>query len=149
MPYLFLAALGLVLLILLVQKLEHAETRLLIQTFKWTLVALMVLAAFYLILVGRLVHVAAIVILLILLLKKDARTWIQKKQSTAPPVLRAPMAKKEAAALLKVDLNASMEEIETAYKKIKPKNSTDRDRLAQARDLLLASKENKTTKKGS
>lgn len=145
MPYLFLAALGLVLLILLVQKLEHAETKLLVQTLKWTLVTLMVLAAFYLILVGRLVHVAAIIVLLVILLKKDVHTWVQKKQPTPPPALTAPMTKKAAAALLKVDLNASLEEIEAAYKKIKPKNSTDRDRLSQARELLLASKK---TKKG-
>jgi hypothetical protein len=138
MPYLFLAALGLILLILLVQKLEHAETRFLVQTLKWTLVGILVLAAFYLTLVGRLFHVAAIVVLLIILLKKDMHRWMQKKE---PPLsLSHPMTKKEAAALLKVDLKASAEEIETAFKKTKPKDSTDRDRLIQARDLLLKGK---------
>src|SRR3990167_5383135 len=71
MPYLFLAVLGAILLILLLQKLEHAETRLLVKTLKWTMVGVMVLAAVYLALVGRLFHVAAIAVLLILLLKQD------------------------------------------------------------------------------
>ena len=71
MAELFLAALGVVLLILLLQKLEHAETQLLVKTLKWTLVGVMILAALYLILVGKLFHVAAIAILLILLLKQD------------------------------------------------------------------------------
>lgn len=138
MAYLFLAALALVLLILLLQKLEYAETKLLIQTLKWTLVGVMVLAAIYLTLVGRLFHVAAIVVLLILLLRKDAHSWIQKKPPS--PALPHPMTKKEAANLLKVDLNASAEEIEVAFKKMKPKDSTVRDRLSQAREVLLKGK---------
>jgi hypothetical protein len=139
MPYLFLAALGLVLLILLVQRLENAETKLLVQTIKWTLVAVMILAAFYLILVGRLLHVAAIIVLLVILLRKDAHKWMQTKQ-TPPPALAPPMTKKEAAALLKVGLKATSEEIEAAYEKRKPKDTTERDRLSQAREILLQGK---------
>lgn len=135
MPYLFLAAFALILFILLLQKLEHAETRLLVKTLKWTMVGVMVLAAFYLTLVGRLLHVGAIIVLLVILLRKDVHGWMQKKP---PPLsLSHPMTEKDAAALLKVDLNASVEEIEAAFKKLKPKDSTDRDRLSQARDLLL------------
>lgn len=138
MPYLFLAALAVVLLILLLQKLEHAETKLLVQTLKWTMVSVMVLAAFYLTLVGRLFHVAVLIVLLVILLKKDMYTWVKKKQ---PPLsLSHPMTKKEAAALLNIDLNASVEEIEAAFKKRKPKDSTERDRLSQARDMLLKEK---------
>lgn len=139
MAYLFLAALAVVLLILLLQKLEHAETKLLVQTLKWTVVGVLVLAAFYLTLVGRLFHVAAIIVLLVILLRKDAQGWMQKKPP--PPSLPPPMTKKEAASLLKVDLNASAEEIEVAFKKGKPKDSTERDRLSQARDVLLKIKE--------
>lgn len=135
MPYLFLAALALVLLILLLQKLEYAETRLLVKTLKWTLVAIIILAAFYLTLVGRLFHVAALIVLLVLLLKKDVHSWVQKK--SPPPSLPHPMTEKEAAALLKVDLNASVEEIKDAFKKLKPKDSTKKDRLIQARNVLL------------
>lgn len=138
MAYLFLAALAVVLLILLLQRLEHAETKLLVQTLKWTLVGVLVLAAFYLTLVGRLFHVAAIIVLLVILLRKDAQGWMQKK--LPPPSLPHPMTKKEAASLLKVDLNASAEEIEVAFKKRKPKDSTERDRLSQARDVLLKGK---------
>jgi len=135
MAYLFLAALGIVLLILLLQRLEHAETKLIVQTLKWTVVGIMVLAVIYLTLVGRLLHVAALLILLVILLKKDVGEWMQKK---SPPLsLSHPMTKKEAAALLKIDTNASVKEIETAFKKQKPKDSTERDRLAQARDVLL------------
>lgn len=143
MAYLFLAALGLVFLVLLFQKLEHAETKLLVKTLKWTLVGVLVLAAFYLTLVGRLFHVAAILVLLILLLKQDMNKWTRKK----PPSLSLPhpMTAKEAAALLKVDLNASIEEIEAAFKKRRPKDSTARDRLSQARDVLI---ERKKTSKG-
>lgn len=138
MAYLFLAALAVVLLILLLQKLEHAETKLLVQTLKWTMVGIIVLAAFYLTLVGRLFHVAALIVLLVILLKKDMQGWMQKKP---PPLsLSHPMTKKEAAALLKVDVNASVEDIEAAFKKQKPKDSTKRDRLAQARDVLLKGK---------
>jgi hypothetical protein len=50
------------------------------------------------------------------------------------------MTRKEAAVLLQVDLNASAEEIEAAFKKLKPKDSTARDRLSQARDVLLKGK---------
>lgn len=135
MPYLFLAAFGVVLLILLLQKLEHAETKLLVKTLKWTLVSVMILAAIYLTLVGRLFHVAALGALLILLLRQDIHQWMQKKDS--PPSLPHPLTKKEAAFLLKVDLKATPEEIKEAFKKAKAKDSTHQDRLLQARDLLL------------
>ncbi|MBS0271750.1 MAG: hypothetical protein JSR85_03785 [Proteobacteria bacterium] len=138
MPELFLAALGIVLLILLLQKLEHAETRLLVKTLKWTFVGVMILAAFYLTLVGRLFHVAAIAVLLILLLKQDVHKWI--KERSPPPSLPHPLTIKEAAALLKIAPNASPEEIEAAFKKIKTKDSMAKDRLEQARDLLLKQK---------
>ena len=141
MPYLFLAALCLIFLILLLQKLEYADTRLLVKTLKWTMVAVLLLAAFYLTLVGRLFHVTAIGVLLVILLKKDMHSWVQKKP---PPLsLPHPMTAKEAATLLKVDLNASSEEIEAAFKKLKPKDSTDHDRLSQARDILLNRKKEK------
>lgn len=138
MAYLFLGAFGFILLILLLQKLEHAETKLLVQTLKWTFVTVLVLAAIYLTLVGRLFHVAAIIVLLVLLLKKDMHSWMKTK--LPPAALPHPMTEQEAAALLKVDLNASAEEIETAFRKQKPKDSTKRDRLAQARDVLLRGK---------
>jgi uncharacterized membrane protein len=141
MAYLFLAAFAGVLFILLLQKLEHAETKLLVKTLKWTFVGVLLLAVFYLTLVGRLLHVAAIIILLIILLKKDAHTWMQERPVPLP--LLHPMTKKEAAALLKVDLNASSEEVEAAFKKLKPKDSTEQDRFSQARDLLLKGKKAK------
>ena len=135
MPYIFLAALAVVLLLLLLQKLENAETRLIVITLKWTLVGVMGLAALYLALVGRLFLVAALVVLLILLLKGDIQAFA--KRNTPPRSLPHPMTKKEAASLLKVDLKASSEEIEEAYQKIKTKDSTARDRLLQARETLL------------
>lgn len=135
MAYLFLGAFGFVLLLLLLQKLERAETKLLVQTLKWTFVGVLLLAAFYLTLVGRLIHVAAIILLLVLLLKNDAQTWMRKR--LPPPSLPHPMTKIEAAAILKVDLNASSEEVDAAFKKLKPKDSTEGDRFSQARDLLL------------
>jgi hypothetical protein len=135
MPYLFLAALCLVLLILLLQKLEHAETTLLAHTLKWTLAGLMVLSALYLTLVGRLFHVAALVVLLILLLRKDVRVWMVKKRPLSP--LPPPMTKKDAAALLNVDVNASPEAIQKAFQHITIKDSTHRDHLTQALTLLL------------
>jgi hypothetical protein len=73
-----------------------------------------------------------------MLLKKDVHSWVKKK--TPPPALPHPMTKKEAAALLNVDLNASGEEVEAAFKKMKPKDSTKRDKLMQARDVLLKKK---------
>lgn len=135
MPELFLATLGAVLLILFLQKLEHAETKFLVATLKWTLVGVFVLAAFYLTLVGRLFHVAAIAVLLILLLKKDAHQWV--KNRSTPLSLPHPLTEKEAAKLLKVDLNASPQEIKDAFAKMKTKDSTKRDLLIQARDVLL------------
>lgn len=138
MPELFLAALGVVLLILLLQKLEYAETKLLVKTLKWTFVSVMALAAIYLTLVGKLLHVSAIVVLLILLLRRDVHNWIQIKYPPLP--LPHPMTKKEAADLLKVDVNANAEKIKEAYKKIKTKDSTQRDLLLQARDIMLKRK---------
>ncbi len=138
MPELFLAALGVVLLILLLQKLEYAETKLLVKTLKWTLVGVMLLAAIYLTLVGRLLHVAVIAVLLILLLRQDVHQWMKKKPP--PLTLPHPLTEHEAASLLHVDLNASPEEIEEAFKKMKPKDSTQQDRLAQAREVLLKGK---------
>ncbi len=138
MAELFLIALGVVFLILLLQKLEHAETKLLVKTLKWTFVGVMIFAAFYLILVGRLLQVAAIAILLILLLKQDVHQWMKKKSLPLP--LSPPLTESEAASLLKVDVTASIEEIDKAFKKIKPKDSTEQDRLTQARDVLVSRK---------
>ena len=138
MPELFLGAFGIVLLILLLQKLEHAETKLLIKTIKWTFVGVMILAALYLVLVGRLLHVAAIVLLLIILLRQDVQDWMKKK--SPPQALPHPMTELEAAFLLKVDLNASPEEVKEAFKKIKAKDSTEQDHLLQAQELLLKRK---------
>ena len=138
MPELFLAALGIVLLILLLQKLEHAETKLLLQTIKWTFVGVLVFAAIYLTLVGRLIQVAAIAILLILLLRRDVMEWREKKRPPLP--LSHPMTKKEAAALLKVDLKSTKQEINEAFNNAKPKDSTEKDRFQQARDTLLKAK---------
>jgi uncharacterized integral membrane protein len=135
MAELFLILLGLVILILILQNLERAETKLVVATLKWTLVGVLLFAGFYLILVGRLLQVAIIAILLVLLLRRDVHQWLKKK--VQPPSLPHPLTKKEAAALLKVNLKASAEEIQKAFKNAKPKNSTELDRLEQARDLLL------------
>ncbi|MBY0500964.1 MAG: hypothetical protein K2P93_03070 [Alphaproteobacteria bacterium] len=140
MAEIFLAALGLVLLILLLQKLENAEIKLLVLTLKWTLVGLIILAVIYLILVGRLFHVAALAALLILLLKQDVHKWIKKEPSPSPLPLPHPMTKKEAAALLKVDLKATPEEIEEAFRKLRFKDSTEEDRYLQAKVVLLKKK---------
>ncbi len=135
MPELFLAAFGVVLLLLLLQKLEHAETKLLIKTLKWTFVGVLVLAGIYLTLVGRLLHVTVIIVLLILLLKQDVHRWVKEKRSPLP--LSPPMTKREAVKLLKVKLKATPEEIQQAFDTIKPKDSTHGDLLVQARDVLL------------
>lgn len=135
MPELFLAAFGVVLLLLLLQKLEYAETKLLITTLKWTFVGVLVFAGIYLTLVGRLLHVTAIILLLVLLLKQDVHKWVKKKR---PPLsLSPPLSKKEAAALLKVNLKATPEEIQKAFDAIKAKDSTHQDLLLRARDVLL------------
>ncbi len=141
MAELFLVAFGIVLLILLLQKLEHADAKLLVNTIKWTFVGVMLFAAFYLTLVGRLLQVGAIALLLILLLRKDYLDWRKKK--LAPPPLASPMTKKEAASLLKVDLKATAKEINEAFEQAHPKDSTEEDRLKQARDLLLKGKRKK------
>lgn len=143
MPELFLATLGVILLILFLQKLEHAETKLLVATLKWTLVGVLILAAFYLTLVGRLFHVAAIAVLLVILLKRDAHQWV--KNRSTPLSLPHPLTEKEAAKLLKVDLNASPQEIKDAFAKMETKDSTKRDLLLQARDLLLERAKRKKT----
>jgi len=86
-------------------------------------------------LMGRLLHVAAIAALLTLLLKKEMHQWIKEKRH--PFFLPPPLTEEEAAALLKVHRNAKPQEIKKAFKNIKPKDSTHRDRLRQARDILL------------
>lgn len=139
MPYLFLAALGIVLLLLLLQRLETAETKLLVKTLKWNVVGVLLLFAVYMTLVGRLIQVAVIILLLVFLLKKDFQEWMKKKEP--PRSLPRPITEKEAAKLLNVDLDASPEEIEEAYKKLKPKDSTEKEKLTQARDFLLKKKD--------
>ena len=139
MAELFLILLGLTLIVLILQGLEKVEKQLVFTTFKWTLVGVLLLAVFYLTLVGRLFHVAVIAVLLILLLRKDFQKWFKEK--TPPPPLPKPLTKKKAAALLKVDLKATPDEIHEAFKKAKPENSTDLDYLEQARDVLLGKKE--------
>ncbi|MBX9786277.1 MAG: hypothetical protein K2Y08_02955 [Alphaproteobacteria bacterium] len=138
MAELFLILLGLVILILILQNLERAETKLVVATLKWTLVGVLLFAGFYLTLVGRLLQVAIIAILLVLLLRRDVHQWLKKK--APPPSLPHPLTKKEAAALLKVKLKATPEEILKAFESAKPKDSTELDRLEQARDLLLGRK---------
>lgn len=138
MPELFLAAFGIVLLLLLLQKLEHAETKLLIKTLKWTFVGVLVLASVYLTLVGRLLHVAAIIVLLLILLKQDAHTWIKQKRT--PTSLPSPMTRAKAARLLKISMTASPEDIQRAFENIKPQDPTHQNQLIQARDVLLRKK---------
>ena len=138
MAELFLILLALTLLVLILQGLERAETKLIVATFKWTLVGVLILAALYLTLVGRLLQVAIIAVLLVLLLRKDVHEWLKKK--APPPSLPRPLTKKEAAAILKVKLRATPEEIQKAFERAKPHDSSDLDRLEQARDLLLGRK---------
>lgn len=135
MAELFLILLGLVILVLILQNLERAETKLVVATLKWTLVGVLLFAGFYLTLVGRLLQVAIIAILLVLLLRRDVHEWLKKK--APPPSLPHPLTKKEAAALLKIKQKATAEEIQKAFEGAKPKDSTELDRLEQARDLLL------------
>lgn len=138
MAYLFLGALGVVLLLLLLQNLANAEIQVLVRTIKWTLVGVMTLAIIYLTLVGRLFHVAALFCLLLLLLKRDIQNWFKKKE---PPLsLHKPMSLKEAATLLGIDIKATPQEIKKAFNQQTPKDSTHHDRLCQARDLLLKHK---------
>lgn len=137
MPELFLGAFGVVILLLLLQKLELAETKLLIKTLKWTFVGVLVLASIYLTLVGRLLHVAAIIVLLALLLKQDVHKWLKKNPTTPPLPLSPPMNKKKAAQLLNISLKATPEEIQKAFNESQPKDSTHRDLLLRARDVLL------------
>ena len=89
MAYVFLISFGVVVGLLLLQKLKHAETRLLVLTLKWTFVGLLLLMAVYLTLVGRLFHVAVIGILLIMLLQQDARRWLKRKPLALPPPSKA------------------------------------------------------------
>lgn len=135
MAELFLILLGLVILVLILQNLERAEAKLVVATLKWTLVGVLLFAGFYLILVGRLLQVAIIAVLLVLLLRRDVHGWFKKKEP--PPSLPHPLTKKEAAALLKIKQKATPEEIQKAFEDAKPKDSTELDRLEQARDLLL------------
>lgn len=138
MAELFLILLGLVILILILQSLERAETKLVVATLKWTLVGVLLFAGFYLTLVGRLLQVGTIAVLLVILLRRDVHQWFTKK--APPPSLPHPLTKKEARALLKVNPKASAEEIQKAFEDANPKNSTELDRLEQARDLLLGRK---------
>jgi predicted membrane protein len=138
MPELFLAAFGIVLFLLLLQKLEHAETKLLIKTIKWTFVGVLILASVYLTLVGRLLHVAAIIVLLLILLKQDAHAWIKRKRT--PLSLSSPMTRAKAARLLKVSTKANPEAVQKAFENIEPKDPTHQDQLVQARDVLLRKK---------
>ena len=135
MAYFFLGALAIVLFVLLLQNLENAETNLLVKTIKWTLVGVMGLAAIYMTLMGRLLHVAALGVLLFLVLKRDIQRLFKNKTPLLP--LEGPLSKKEAAALLQVDINASSKEVQEAYSQVQTKDSTHQDRLAQARDKLL------------
>ncbi|MBL8676319.1 MAG: hypothetical protein JNJ47_02670, partial [Alphaproteobacteria bacterium] len=57
MAELFLILLGLVILILILQNLEHAEIKIVVVTLKWTLVGILLFAGLYLTLVGRLIQV--------------------------------------------------------------------------------------------
>lgn len=80
MAELFIIAFVFVLLLLLLQKLEYVEKSLLLKTLKWTFVGVLILAAIYLALVGRLLQVAVIVGLLVVLLRKDVQRWLRKSR---------------------------------------------------------------------
>lgn len=140
MPQFFLLALGLVLLLLLGQRLSRAEPSLLFKTIKWTVAGVLLLAAIYLTLVGRLLHVAALSVLLIFLLKSDLHAWLKRRKPIR--ALHAPLTVQEARRLLGVRAQATSDEIEDAFKQVKAKDSGHRDRLFQAKTLLL-----KTAKK--
>lgn len=142
MAELFIGAFGIVLLLLLLQRMESVEKNILIKTLKWTFVGVLVLAGFYLTLVGRLFHVAAIIVLLVLLLKKDAHNWMRKNRP--PLALSPPLTVQEAADLLHVKVNATPHEIHEAFECAETKDSTHRDRLAQARDVLLKNKKKRS-----
>jgi hypothetical protein len=140
MAELFLVALGIILFLLLLQQLEYAETKLLVKTLKWTVIVVLVCAGIYLTLVGRLFHVAAIIVLLTLLLRQDMYAWVKKR---SPLPLAPPLNRAEAAKILKVNPNASPEEIQGAFERTTPKDSTHYDRLLQAREILLKKKKNR------
>jgi predicted membrane protein len=78
MAELFLIALGIVLLLLLLQRLEKVERTLLFRTLKWTGVGVLGCAGIFLALTGRILHVAAILVLLVLLIRKDVKRHRQR-----------------------------------------------------------------------
>lgn len=84
MAYIFLIGFGIAIALRLLQKLQDAETGLLVLTLKWTFVAVLVLAGAYLTLVGRLFHVALIGVFLFILLQQDARQWVKRKPLALP-----------------------------------------------------------------
>lgn len=135
MPQFFLLALGLVLLLILGQKLSRAEPSLLFKTIKWTVAGVLLLAAMYLTLVGRLLQVAAISVLLIVLLKPDVQAWLKGKKPIG--ALQPPLTVQQARRLLGIAKDATPEEIEEAFRKVKARDSGHRDRLLQAKTLLL------------
>ncbi len=138
MAELFIGAFGIVLLLLLLQRIENVEKNILIKTLKWTFVGVLVFTGIFLTLVGRLFHVAAIIVLLVLLLRSDVHKWVKQKRS--PLALSPPLTPKEAADLLHVKVNATPLEIHEAFERMEVKDSTHRDRLIQARDVLLKNK---------
>ena len=135
MAYLFLLALGLILLLMLLERLMKADVSLLFQTIRWTVVGVLLLMAFYLTLVGRLLHVAVIIGLLVFLFKSNFQKWMKDKKPR--PLLLPTLTPQEARRLLKVKAKATAQEIEEAFNKINPKYSKHRDRLFQAKTLLL------------
>jgi len=146
MAIFFIAAIGLLLLFLFLQRLSQANTRVLSDVLKGTSATLLVIAFVLFILSGRVLY-ATLLLGLIALLLSSHRSYWKKKPSLKPLQLQRPFTVQEACAALGLAASAplSLSRIEKAYQKKMAKladlmpgvDDKERENLKRAKDFLI------------
>lgn len=146
MPIFFIAAIGLLLFFLFLQRLSQANTRVLSDVLKWTSVTLLLIAFTLFILSGRVIYATLLLIITALFFLSHRGRWKRTVQKKRLQLLHL-LTYEEACAILdlKKSQPLSVKKIEKAYQKkwdaltsLKVEHlDQERARLTQAKDFLI------------
>lgn len=143
MPYLLLAGLAILLLLLLLKNLGQIESHFLGQVIRWTAFLIFLIGISILLLTGRVAYAGGVLLLFALLFGPQLKSWFKKIfriRESLPPK----MSKKEALEVLGLAQGASNKDVLEAYRRLIAKNHPDHggsaymaSKLNEAKEVLL------------